>query len=707
MAALTDDIPFGPFENVPVRAYAARSKQARLHSDRECSSLRGVDVVELSVPLTASSVKRMCAGCAQSPRWARPSTSLGVFLEDLLGVGLLHELSRYTVDELADDLEGHDVSHAAALLRSGEWPGDEEDEEALEAYEEARFVRDALLLPLWLGAAESLFAAHRMIARYPWLSDWASPRLAAKAAYAEELRSAFGGTIVPGNLADAAAVARLAQPELPVGRAEFAVLGDARRALNDLWKRWQSEASSRWTRLEEHTSAQWSVLNTAMGKKRKGRPEAEQALDGLISEWTTAARALIGRSSAPPDRWLIATVPTPEARRARSAELVQLLPRWHVGVLAVHTVAVDWRCRTALLRVPDLVGQVLLDDGVLRCEQLDRPVGDPAAILEGRSDGHRAAALQPGVLDDGPVAERRLISPVQAEALGETGAARQLFLVQSAAGVEVVHLDAIAARDDPGWRGVLLMSADDLPRSLVEPWLAEITSWDENSRFDPLGTQDGEHQLVRLSYRGPREVEADLRALALARIAPDLRTINTEYGRSVRWSVLRALLSPHQLDLTPFRPQREERTHRRSGLDLPLAALTHVQLYTTNAHAGYGKGHSPYCSHAHRQDRLDRSYDLLSAAELLALQESDWCSKCGGYAVRRLDDAQLRYYRSAHRLLWISQELDRREPGGDVGDLRSELDEVADTRLHHAADYGPGKQKWNAVVRGLLHRLSN
>ncbi|GAA1294944.1 hypothetical protein [Saccharothrix xinjiangensis] len=706
MSALTADIPFGPFEGVSIRAYAARSKQARLHSGRDCSSLSGVDAVEVSVPLTASSVKRMCSGCARSPRWARPTTSLGVFLETLMGVGLLHELSSYGPEDLADDLEGRNVAGAAELLRLGEYPEDEEDEAAWKAHEEARFVRDELLLPFWLGAAESLYRAHEVVARYPWLSDWARPRLAAKAAYAEELRAAFADMVVPGNLLDAAAAAQLSQPELPVDRVEFSVLGDPRRALTNLWKRWQAEASSRWTRLEEHTSAEWHVLDAAMGNKRKGRPEAEQALRELTGRWTAAARALSGESGTLPDRWLIATLPTPDKRHPRLAELVALLPRWHLGVLAVHTVAVDWRSRTVLLRAPDLVGRVLLDDRVLRCEQVDRPDEPAVALDEWNSEERAPDALQPGVLDDGPVADRRTISSDQAEALGETSAGHQLYLVQSSAGVEVVHLDAIAKRGDPAWRGVLLTGADDLPRSLVEPWLAEISSWDENSRFDPLGTQDGEHQLVRLSFGGPREIEADLRTLALARIAPDLRRINTEHGQSLRWSVWRALLSPHQLDLTPFRSPQEQGTRRRSGLGLPLAVLSHVQLYTTNYRPEYyRKGHSPYCSHARRQDSLDMGYDLLSVAELLVLKQPDWCGKCGGYAVRRLDDVQLRYYRSAHQLLEISEQLDRHREGDDVEDLRAELDEVANLRLGRGHDYGVDMQEWQEAVRTLRGRL--
>lgn len=120
-------------------------------------------------------------------------------------------------------------------------------------------------------------------------------------------------------------------------------------------------------------------------------------------------------------------------------------------------------------------------------------------------------------------------------------------------------------------------------------------------------------------------------------------------------AALPALTRPHPLQALTGRGPRH-----RSGLGLPLAVLAHVQLYTTNTHRGYGKGHSPYCSHARRQDHLDSRYDLLTVAELLPIQEPEWCSKCGGYAVRRLDDVQLRYYRSAHRLLWISHQLQQR-----------------------------------------------
>ncbi|MCX5083755.1 hypothetical protein [Streptomyces sp. NBC_00401] len=40
----------------------------------------------------------------------------------------------------------------------------------------------------------------------------------------------------------------------------------------------------------------------------------------------------------------------------------------------------------------------------------------------------------------------------------------------------------------------------------------------------------------------------------------------------------------------------------------------------------------------------------MTIEELLGNKEFDPCSKCGGYAVRRLTDPQVAYYRAAHRL---------------------------------------------------------
>ncbi|MFD0204420.1 MULTISPECIES: hypothetical protein [Saccharothrix] len=130
---------------------------------------------------------------------------------------------------------------------------------------------------------------HQTLARYPWLAEWARPRVDLKVEYAGELRREFAGMIVPRNLVDAAAVAHLPKPDLPVDRGEFSVLGDVRRALDELWRRWQHSASTGWTRLESHTHPVHSVLAAAMGNRRRGRPEADKALRDLVRGWSAAA----------------------------------------------------------------------------------------------------------------------------------------------------------------------------------------------------------------------------------------------------------------------------------------------------------------------------------------------------------------------------------------------------------------------------------
>ncbi|MFI9389568.1 hypothetical protein ACIG53_01685 [Streptomyces bauhiniae] len=66
-----------------------------------------------------------------------------------------------------------------------------------------------------------------------------------------------------------------------------------------------------------------------------------------------------------------------------------------------------------------------------------------------------------------------------------------------------------------------------------------------------------------------------------------------------------------------------------------------VQLYTTNASPLIeGKGHSPLCRHAHER-AVVAGDDLLTVADLMERTDFDWCSKGGGYAMRRLSDTQL------------------------------------------------------------------
>ncbi|MFF4425792.1 hypothetical protein ACFY04_34320 [Streptomyces sp. NPDC001549] len=95
-------------------------------------------------------------------------------------------------------------------------------------------------------------------------------------------------------------------------------------------------------------------------------------------------------------------------------------------------------------------------------------------------------------------------------------------------------------------------------------------------------------------------------------------------------------------------------------------------------------------------------------ADLLARDDWDWCSKCGGYAVRRLADTQLSYYRAAHRPHDIAGQFDDErtyrvpvEPDA----LLKQLEELADWEPggHEGCDRD-GSWRWCEVIRDLRRR---
>ncbi|MGW5780692.1 hypothetical protein [Streptomyces sp. NPDC003863] len=70
--------------------------------------------------------------------------------------------------------------------------------------------------------------------------------------------------------------------------------------------------------------------------------------------------------------------------------------------------------------------------------------------------------------------------------------------------------------------------------------------------------------------------------------------------------------------------------------------------------------------------------DLLALADLLSDKDVDWCSRCSGYAIRRLNDVRLARYRAVRRLHAIAPQSD---PGcggyapGRLGPLVEDLQE--------------------------------
>ncbi|MFG3019295.1 hypothetical protein ACGFZQ_12220 [Streptomyces sp. NPDC048254] len=135
-----------------------------------------------------------------------------------------------------------------------------------------------------------------------------------------------------------------------------------------------------------------------------------------------------------------------------------------------------------------------------------------------------------------------------------------------------------------------------------------------------------------------------------------------------------------------------------------------VQLYTTNTSPLIeGKGHSPLCWHAHER-AVGADDDLLTVADLVARTDFDWCSKCGGYAMRRLSDTQLSYYRAAHRLHDMKGRLDGGSeiPDTEISTVIDRLDELADWQPTDQDEWcGSDSWQWQDTIRERRRRVAS
>ncbi|MDT0438677.1 MULTISPECIES: hypothetical protein [Streptomyces] len=319
--------------------------------------------------------------------------------------------------------------------------------------------------------------------------------------------------------------------------------------------------------------------------------------------------------------------------------------------------------------------------------------------------------------------------------------AEQLYAVLSVGGgVEVVALSVLEQRCAAGRQGIILAGADDLPEELFEPlrqsvhdgaaqtegtgvWAPEVNDPCDATFGSSLSAAEGERLLVRLC-EGRADTSRALRTLALARSAADLRDLEAsgydERGprSSVPWPVWDGLLAMEQLRLGPFAPVSDDRWSSGSGL--PVGVLASVQAYTSDAAGRFeGRAHSPGCAHRRPEPGVGRYDEMVTIEELMGNQGFDPCSKCGGYAVRRLTDAQVAYYRAAHRLHAVARlvgSLPRRRTlsSEDVTRALHELDDLnactdaawfpAREQAHQwrrrAGDLGRELQKLNADAPG-------
>ncbi|MFD5205323.1 hypothetical protein ACFWNF_00030 [Streptomyces anulatus] len=99
------------------------------------------------------------------------------------------------------------------------------------------------------------------------------------------------------------------------------------------------------------------------------------------------------------------------------------------------------------------------------------------------------------------------------------------------------------------------------------------------------------------------------------------------------------------------------------------------------------------------------SDDLFTVADLMARTDFDRCSKCGGYAMRRLSDTQLSYYRAAHQLHGIKQRLGI--PDTDTSAVINRLEElVAWSPVDEEQWCGSDSWQWQDIIRELRRKVS-
>ncbi|MEU0195835.1 hypothetical protein ABZ250_39465 [Streptomyces afghaniensis] len=164
-----------------------------------------------------------------------------------------------------------------------------------------------------------------------------------------------------------------------------------------------------------------------------------------------------------------------------------------------------------------------------------------------------------------------------------------------------------------------------------------------------------------------------------------------------------------QLDLEPFAPDTGSEWQRGSGL--PLGTLARVQVYSSDAFGAYqGRAHSPGCTHRRPENGVYHDDDLVSLERLIGNDSFDPCSKCGGYAVRRLSEDQVAYYRAAHRLHDLAQKVPFAVRRGDAErtELEAKLREFTDMDRQTTDAWFPEREEsrqWSRFVNHLLSAL--
>ncbi len=207
-------------------------------------------------------------------------------------------------------------------------------------------------------------------------------------------------------------------------------------------------------------------------------------------------------------------------------------------------------------------------------------------------------------------------------------------------------------KDDPFESGALIGDPERDPESIT--WGPAIPPEGRNQAFQQMPHWPAYDSIEppRMSILWGRRSVTQYgdrrlpRALAAISDQTDLRRIRwPEWmtpGDEAR--ALRVLIAPaSEFDTSPFTTGSYQ-----------LGPLANLQVFATNALNKYvGKSHGIDCKHT---GHLSPSDQIFTLAEFLEIERksqqedrwtSRWCSKCGGYSVRRMNADQIAYYLAA------------------------------------------------------------
>ncbi|MEU4117843.1 hypothetical protein AB0F71_25525 [Kitasatospora sp. NPDC028055] len=215
---------------------------------------------------------------------------------------------------------------------------------------------------VWRRAQTRTLEGFAAAAAFPWLEPWAGPRLSALTGAVEQARGAVARRVNPRELLTAACVAAL---PVPVGLREWlpACAGswgvDGEWLLLEAWMRWQSACAEGEAQVADCVRAASAAVYEAFGRRRKGRDEALDSVQRLITASIDQTRRHVDAQLAGPSRLVQMEIPPLETEPFTGREHDPLTP-WQAGVIAVHQSGVDWPAGQVTVTASRVVADLLL-----------------------------------------------------------------------------------------------------------------------------------------------------------------------------------------------------------------------------------------------------------------------------------------------------------------------------------------------------------